>query len=446
MRVHPLLILTVAGGGCVLASVQPAAAAEPTTTPAATRPTPADRSTLAAAMDAFTDAAGRNDPAGMAAFFFAQGAPDGRLALANARRILSATAFERAVNQRVKEFGGRDLARNFGLVNDDLDDPKMYRVQEHGDVAIATVPGPDEQAEWFKKVGGVWQQDITPPPPFTVAGRAQDMEDDSAAVDRVTAAVERGTIKTLPQVRDALGGAMLNARPDPQFSRDMRVDGEPQPTGHDRPDPPGRFPTDPTTPAGAMNRFVRAVEHADVAALRDSMYVPEDKDGTARAAAAHDLVVGMRLLRAAESRFSKEEDSDRVCYWLGVLGRYALRDYTDDEWSVETNYPDLAMGSGADILKTVTSNGQQVLVHESGWVPLMHRCPDGVWRTGPRFPQNGRQVRFKAAALPKRDAILDKAIIDLRAGKFPTAAEAINGIMPGLEQLGATPGLAGFPN
>jgi hypothetical protein len=404
----------------------------------------ADTSTIHGAIDAFTEAAENKDPVAMAAFFYVQNAKDNRLALANAKRILCATAFEATVNGRITQFGGRDLAKNFGLINDDLDYPKNYQVQEHGDTAVGTTSGPDEQADWFKKIDGVWKQDITPPAPYTASERAQDMEEDNAAIQRIIDDVNHGKYKTLSQVRDALGQSMLNAAPDPMFMRDMRLDSEPQPRMHPRIEPKGPAPVNPTTPAGAMNRFVHAMQSADIATLQDSFYLPQDKDNACHAAEAHHAVAGLHLLQAAETKFTSE-DSNRICFWVGVHQRYDLRDYTEDEWIISPDYPDLALDSAAEITATVLVNGQNITTNVVGYAPAMHRGSDGVWRLGPRFPQNARQTKARAIELTAKNAILEQTAADIRAGKYSTTDALMQELMPKLQRLGGPPNASGLP-
>ena len=393
------------------------------------------------------DAAQRGDAKAMAGFYHADGSPDDQLALANARRIISAQALETALTQHVsKEYG---VVEQFGLIQHDLDLPTISQVHDNSDTAVVTGSGPDAPSAWFKKIDGVWKMDITPEKPVTVSQRTQDLEEDDAAVERITDDVNAGKLKTLPQVRDALGNAMLNADSDGAFAmNDMRIEGEPLPTsGRVRPDPHGMFPTAPTTPAGAMNRFVKAIQTGDEATLRDSLLIPEDHDGSCRAAAAHDYVVGLKLLSAAESRFPNRSDSNRVAFWLGALIRSFLDGYTDDEWRIEPGYPDLAMSSWETIPTTDTAaNGQQVPVQEMRGVPIMHHCADGHWRIGPRFPQNARQLRERAKELAAKDAILEQAAADLRAGKYPSDAAVVGAVMPGLQQLGSLWGRGGYSN
>jgi hypothetical protein len=96
------------------------------------------------------------------------------------------------------------------------------------------------------------------------------------------------------------------------------------------------------------------------------------------------------------------------------------------------------------IPKTVISDGKSVFVHEMPTLPMMHRCPDGVWRIGPRFPKNARKLYAATIALAAKDAILEKAATDIRAGKFSTDAAVIQAIAPKLEQVGAPSGPPGF--
>jgi hypothetical protein len=395
------------------------------------------------------DAAQRGDVKALAGFYHADGSTDDRLALANARRIISALALGTALTQHVSKDNGKSLVEQFGLIQHDLDLPMIAQVHDNGGTAVATGSGPDAPSAWYKEIDGVWKMDITPEKPVTVSQRTQDLEEDDDAIERITADVSAGKLKTLPQVRDALGNAMLNADSDGAFAtNDMRLEGEPLPaSGRVRPDPHGMFPTAPTTPAGAMNRFVKALQTGDEATLRDSLFIPEDHDGSCRAAAAHDYVVGLKLLAAAESRFPNRSDSNRVAFWLGVLIRDVMDGYTDDEWRIEPGYPDLAMSSWEEIPTTDTAaNGKQVPVQESRGVPIMHHCADGHWRIGPRFPQNARQLRERAKELAAKDVILEQAAADLRAGKYPNDAAVVGAVMPRLQQLGSLWGLGGYSN
>jgi hypothetical protein len=391
------------------------------------------------AIGQLSQAAQRNDAAAMAHIYFVQDSKDDRLALANARRIISAHALENALTQHLPK--GKSLAEQFGLINEALDLPMIAMVHDNGDTAVVTDSGPDAPSAWFKKVNGIWKLDITPEKPVTIADRAQDMEDDNTAVERITTDVNTGKLKSLPQVRDALGNAMLNAEPQGTFAQnDMRLEGEPLPTsGRDRPDPHGAFPSSPTTPAGAMNQFVTAIGKADEATLRDSLYMPEDHEGSCRAAAAHDYVVGLKLLAAAESHFPNRDDSNRVAISLGALIRNDLRGYTDDEWRIEPGYPDLAMSSWEAIPTGPSSN-------EMTGVPIMHRCADGKWRIGPRFPQNARQLKLRAKELAAKDAILEHAATDLRTGKYASDGAVVQAVMPQLQKLGSHWGLGGYSN
>jgi hypothetical protein len=398
-----------------------------------------DASTLEGAVGAFVQARTKNDLAGMANFYFVQGDAGDKLAQANARRVLSAIDFENAVNAHVTVNGdkfhfenpGATLAGNFGLISERLDSPDRLQFHENGDRAVGTASGPEENAVWLQRVGGIWKQDITPQPPLTVAGRTEDMEEDSAAVERITADISQGKYTTLPQIRDALGAAMLNARPDPMFARSMRVGDERQPGTHPRADISGPVPMKRTSPAGAMNSFVQAIEKLDAAGLADVLYMPEDKDGSCRRAAARDYIVGMKFLAATEARFG-QDDAQRICFWCKVIQRDSLRAYSDEEWIVPPEYPDLALDSGAAIRTQTVSNGQTTINYEVTWIPLMHRGADGIWRIGPRFAENSRKIHAEAAALGLKDAVLEKAIVDIKAGKYATPEDLLNAIGPSI--------------
>ncbi len=180
-------------------------------------PTPSwatDDPQLGEVIQQLADATRRGDAKAMAGFYYANESKDDRLALANARRIISAQALENALTQHVSKNYGASLVEEFGLINESLDLPLIGLAHDNGDTAVVTASGPDAPSVWFKKINGVWKMDITPEQPMTLAQRTQDLEEDDAAVERITAGVNAGKVKTLPQVRDALGNAMLNADPE----------------------------------------------------------------------------------------------------------------------------------------------------------------------------------------------------------------------------------------
>lgn len=393
-----------------------------------------DLSTLGGAVSAYLQAIQKEDSAALANCFFAKNDPDGRFARANAKRILSAMQLMQAIGAHVDKNYAMSLPTSFGLLSEPMSVWDFTDLKARGDRAVGAFGPGNKQAVWFQKVGGMWKQDITPNPPETSAERAEDMEEDSAAINRVVADIDLGKYKTLPDLRDALGAAMLNERPDPMFIQNgMRVEGEPQPTFHSRAPAEGPPVMNRNSPAGAMNTFIRALQNLDAAGLADSLYMPEDKNGSARHAAALEYIAGMRFLRAVESRFNAE-DAQRICFACQVIQSYSLTQYADDQWVISTEYPDLAMDSGAAIETTTVVNGQTTTNSVMGWIPLMHRCNDGKWRIGNRFPDNSRRLRASAAAAVLKAALLEKTAAAISAGKYATPEDVVSAIAPSLPQ------------
>jgi hypothetical protein len=177
-------------------------------------------------------------------------------------------------------------------------------------------------------------------------------------VERITSDIVAGKYRSVPQVRDALGEAMLNATPEQMLVvNDMRVSEEPMPALPQNPTGGGPQPQNRDSPAGAMNIFARAIQNSDAATVADSLFMPEDKDGSCRRAAAQDLIVGYRFLVAAQARFGKD-DGQRISYWCGSVQPYVLEPYFAGDWLITVDYPDLAFG-----VRTYV---------------MVHRCPDGI--------------------------------------------------------------------
>jgi hypothetical protein len=359
----------------------------------------------------------------MADFFFAESDPDGRLARADARRICSAFQFEAAMHDHVP--GGAGLAKEFGLTSDDRDYPIFIaEIQEHGDRATGSFGGDNKETLAFRKIGGAWKEDITPKPPLTSADWAQQLDEDNVAVEQITADIKAGKLKTAGQIRDALGNAMLNATPDVMFKmQGMAVSGDLElPVIRPRPATGHATASDRNTPSGAMDSFVVAIEHFDTAAIADSLYMPQDKDGICRKAVADEFAAGMRLLLAAEARFGND-NARGICFNCEVLDRTTFRHHTEDEWVVTTDYPDLAFGHSV------------VNDFQPGWVPLMHRGADRIWRIGPRFPQNARRVHVNATKAAAKAALLNEAATAIRDGKYANPASVVEALAKRLTQL-----------
>jgi hypothetical protein len=61
---------------------------------------------------------------------------------------------------------------------------------------------------------------------------------------------------------------------------------------------------------------------------------------------------------------------------------------------------------------------------------MVHRGPDGLWRLGPRFPKNARQIRALAPALAAKTARMERTADEIKAGKYGTPGEVINPVAP----------------
>lgn len=173
-----------------------------------------DTSTLSGAMQAYARAFQDKDPVAMAKFYYAEGDLDGKLAEANARRIVSAMRFIEATAEKL-DSAANGLAKKFGLLTDKDAPWWAESVTEHGDRATATLPR-DLGEVPFCKVNGVWKLDLTPTPPMTAAQRAKELDHDNHAVEQITADVLAGKFKTLDEVRKALINVRLSTAPPPQ--------------------------------------------------------------------------------------------------------------------------------------------------------------------------------------------------------------------------------------
>jgi hypothetical protein len=377
-----------------------------------------DASTLDGAAGVYLQSVMKKDLAGMVRFYYVEKATDDEFAQAYAKRILGAAALARALADHVPGSGKDDLVKDFGLMPDL---PKGIVLSEQGDRGIGSVRGPDQKAIWFRKVEGVWKQDITPQAPMTSADAAKATKEDNAAVDQMIADVVAGKYTSIPQVRDALGNAMLNAWPDSMFVQGgMRVSEEPLPAMPKNPTAVGPPSMNRDSPAGAMNVLVQAIRTSNTATVADSLYMPEDKDGSCRQAAARDLIAGYRFLLAAETRFGAG-GAQPISYWCGSIQPWVLDPYTDGDWLMTDDYPDLAL------LNSLSgSNGNYA--YRSGL--MVHRGPDGLWRLGPRFPKNARQIRALAPALAAKTARMERTADEIKAGKYGTPGEVINPVAP----------------
>ena len=406
-----------------------------------------DTSTLQGTIGAFTQAVIRRDPDGMAKLMFVPDATDSSYPLARAKRLLAVGDFDQAVMDHIysKEIGaaGTVSANTFGLRNDAAFAPSLAwdQPREHGDVGMISRGGNGEVAAWYRKVGGIWKQEIrlqVRPPP-TLAEFTKDVEDDTAALQGITADINAGKLTTNDQVRDALGNAGLNCFGDPTMTMDFEHGYAQQLPPHER---PKNFaaPTDPKTPAGAMNRFIRAVQSADDKTVRDCLWLPNDHNGAAAAAMAHDFVIGAQFARALQ-KDSPGWDTNSFCYNCDVIPPESLRDYGSDEWVVEPSRPDIAVSNEAIIGRPDATSAQTrpsvTMVHE--WTPIMHRGSNGIWRLGSWYPASAHQLQAQTAMLAKKDAILAQATADLNTDKVRTIDDFSDAIFPKLKEIGAQP-------
>ncbi len=401
-----------------------------------------DPSTLQGSIGAFTQAMMRGDPKGMADLLFVSGAPESSYPLASVERLIAIGDFQKAMMDHVDPKGS-GLAGGFGLENDAAFAPSLAwdQPREHGDVGMISRGGNGEVAAWYRKVGGVWKQEIKLDvhPPQTLARYTKDVQDDTAALQRIIADVNSGKLMTVDQVRDALGNAGLNCFSDPTFTMEFQPD--PQSPSQDHPKNPP-IPTAPTTPAGAMNRFIRAVQSGDETAVRDCLWLPNDQNGAAAATMAHDYVAGARFARALQKDAPGWNNVDGYCVGAGAIPPESLRDYSEDEWTPDVQHPDIAVSNNAifarpDPPQQGRDRPSFTMVRQ--WAPIMHRGPDGIWRLGPWYPQSAQQLKKQTLMLAAKDTVLVQATAELDADKVRTIDDLSNEIFPKLKQIGASP-------
>lgn len=166
-----------------------------------------DQTTPQGAIGAYYRAFVERDEKGIAGFFYSEGDPRGRLAEANAERILAALRFKDAIDRKFNNGGEAFVSDDVGLIAPadlvwwcDVE-------QERGDHAVGVFENNSQVS--FRKVDGVWKLDITPAKPQTPTGLASKMARDSKILDQVTADVLAGKYKELSQVRDALVSVKL---------------------------------------------------------------------------------------------------------------------------------------------------------------------------------------------------------------------------------------------
>jgi len=185
----------------------------------------------------------------------------------------------------------------------------------------------------------------------------------------------------------------------------------------------GPAPTNRSSPAGAMNSFAAALENLDAEGVVDSIDIPGDTDGAYRRPLVNQYLAGRRFLVAVEARFgTSAADSFAGDYNVPGDKKWML-DYTDDEWIITPDYPDLAFANRA------------ALRGEARWVPFMHRGTDGIWRIARRFPENPRQIHERALAAISNVKAYENAIAAIKAGKYATPADMANEVVPSINQM-----------
>ncbi len=271
-----------------------------------------DPSTVQGAVCGFIQSRTENDVAAMTNFFFAENDPEGKLARANAERIVDVNNLEEAIRTHVDEENVSVIVPMFGLSSGG-DFPEGYQPQVNGDRAALVSGGDPTHPIWLRQVAGIWKEDLTPEAPMTSAEAAEETEHDNAAIEQITAAVVAGRIRTLPRVRDALGEARLYARPAAigfgfsiSGAGNFEVPGDVPHSAPLHAGLRGPAPTNRNSPAGAMNSFAAALENLDAAGLADSIEIPGDADGSYRHALVNQYLAGRRFLVAVETRFAPQ--------------------------------------------------------------------------------------------------------------------------------------------
>jgi len=157
-----------------------------------------DPATLDGAIGAFLQARTRHDRTGLERFYYAEGDSKGRLAKANAQRLLIGFELEEAVKRQFGADAGESFEGRFALP---WDAPEWFPPEDvKGDRAVGASPG-DEKLH-YRKVGGVWKEDITTSIP--AAKRAQKMEQANAEAEQIVAGVRAGKFKTAKELEPAV--------------------------------------------------------------------------------------------------------------------------------------------------------------------------------------------------------------------------------------------------
>jgi hypothetical protein len=165
-----------------------------------------DKTTPRGAIGAYYRAFIERDENGIAGFFYSEGDPRGRLAEANAERILAALRFKDAIDQKFDN-NGEGFVSSHELITA-ADQIWWCDVEQQGaDRAVGVFE--DNSRVSFRKIDGIWKLDITPAKPQTPVKLANKMASDLRILDQVTADALAGKYKELAQVRDALVSAKL---------------------------------------------------------------------------------------------------------------------------------------------------------------------------------------------------------------------------------------------
>lgn len=176
------------------------------------------------------------------------------------------------------------------------------------------------------------------------------------------------------------------------------------------------------TPAEAMNIFMTALEHDDLATVADSFNASERN----RQSMAHRLINQQRLYRDLVAQFGKKE-ADRV-FAVGYLRPWQPHRYVPEDWAYAPNNPSIAL---------VNSNRD---VPTGAYIPMMQQGPDGIWRQGrifhpppPRPDLTGMRQQMLAKMI-QRDMDernrFESAIQNLEAKKYSTTAQVLDTLFP----------------
>lgn len=157
-----------------------------------------DPATLEGAIGSFLQARLQKNRAGLQQFYYAHDDKNGRLAKANAQRLLTGFELEDAVRKRFGADAAESFEEMFMLT---WDTPEWFPPEDvKGDTAVGASPG--DQKVLYRKVGGTWKEDITTSIP--AAKRAEKMEKATGELEKIAADVRAGKYKAAKGVEEAV--------------------------------------------------------------------------------------------------------------------------------------------------------------------------------------------------------------------------------------------------